>query len=147
MSAFMTISGSPVDLSDLKPIELIEAAKAQKYIQDLEQDLIREDGGPVYLVHDGSTWTSHNFIGDAIDHYSETGTIEGMALFTLIKRLISNGNNFRIWYADDSPNAHLDVTECNNLEELLLTISEQVQMIDGIEIKYLANKSGHTDAA
>ena len=142
----MTISGSMIDVTDLKPIELIEASKAQKYIQDLEQDLIKEDGGPLYLVHDGETWTSDNFIGEAIDHCYETGTIEDTALFILIKRLILNENNFRIWYAVNDPKDYLDVTTCSDLEDILLTIYEQVRMIDGIEIRYLANKSVHSDA-
>lgn len=97
-------------------------------------------------MHDGSTWTSHNFIGDAIDHCRETGTVEDTALFKLIKRLISNGNNFRIWYADSRPAPHLDVTDCFSLEEILEVIDDQIRMIDGIEIRYLANKSVHTDA-
>ncbi len=115
----MTISGPKIDLSDLKPIELIEASKAQDYIQNLENDLSNIDGSPVYLVHDGSTYTSDDFVAAAWNHLQEHKTIKGTILFTLIQRLISNGNTFRIWYADNEPAAYLRATNCTSLEEIV----------------------------
>lgn len=61
----MTITGSTLDLSDFAPTELIEVSKAQYYIQKIEKDLETIDGSPVYLVHDGITDTSDDFIGEA----------------------------------------------------------------------------------
>ncbi|MFZ1987070.1 MAG: hypothetical protein WAU91_21845 [Desulfatitalea sp.] len=76
MSGFMTITGPTLDLSDMKPIELIEASKAQFYIQKLRQELASEDGIPVYLVHDGFTDTSDEFIGEAWNTLQESNSIE-----------------------------------------------------------------------
>lgn len=133
----MTISGPIIDLRDLKPLELIEASKAQKYINNLEPELIEVDGSPLYLVHDGSTFTSDIFVGDAWNHLQRYGTIEGTLLSMLIARLISNGNSFRIWYASNDPKAHLNVTDCYSLKKILQVTSEEKQ----IEIRYLANKA------
>jgi hypothetical protein len=96
MSGFMTITGPILDLSDLKPIELIEASKAQEYIQKLEKDLAIEDGSPVYFVHDGITGTSDDFIGEAWNTLQVRKSIKGTLLLSLIERLIANGNTFRI---------------------------------------------------
>lgn len=141
MSSFMTISGPKIDLSDLKPIELIEASKAQEYIQGLENDLINLDGGPVYLVHDGSTYTSDEFVGDAWNYLQEHKTIKGTILFTLIQRLISNGNTFRIWYADNSPTAYLRAVDCSTLEEILKEAIDQGSKVREIEVRYSSKRS------
>lgn len=132
----MTITGPTLDLSDMKPIELVEASKAQFYIQKLRQELASEDGSPVYLVHDGFTDTSDEFIGEAWNTLQESDSIEGTLFFSLIKRLIENGNTFRIWYAGNDPKAHLDVQDCSNINEILQVTSRTRQ----IQIRYLNNK-------
>ena len=141
MSGFMTITGPILDLSDLKPIELIEASKAQFYIQKLEQELASEDGSPVYLVHDGFTNTSDEFIGEAWNILQTNESIEGTLLLSLIKRLIENGNAFRIWYAGNDFNAHLDVKDCFSIDDILCVTSQTRQ----IQIRYL-NKNALTIA-
>ena len=135
----MTITGPILDLSDLKPIELIEASKAQFYIQKLEQALAREDGSPVYLVHDGFTDTSDEFIGEAWNTLQVKESIEGTLLLALIKRLITNGNTFRIWHANNDPKAYLDVQDCFSIDDILRVTSQTRQ----IEIRYL-NKNALT---
>lgn len=131
----MTITGPRLDLSDLKPIELIEASKAQEYIQKLEKDLANEDGRPVYLVHDGSTGTSDDFIGEAWNSLQVRKSIEGTLLLSLIERLIANGNTFRIWHAANDPKDHLYVHDCFSIEEILRVTSQSKQIL----IRYLAN--------
>ena len=129
----MTITGPVLDLSDFKPIELIEASKAQFYIKKMEQDLVREDGSPAYLVHDGFTGTSDDFIGEAWNTLQIQKSIEGTLLLALIRRLIENGNTFCIWCAGNDPNAHLDVQDCYSIDDILRVTSQTRQ----IEIGYL----------
>jgi hypothetical protein len=133
MSGFMTITGPFLDLSDLKPIELLEASRAQFYIQKFELELASKDGTPVYLVHDGFTDTSDEFTGEAWNALQLNESIEGTLLLTLIKRFIANGNSFRIWYAGNDPSAHLDVEDCFSLDDIMRVTSHSRQ----IQIRYL----------
>ncbi len=132
----MTITGPILDLSNLKPIELVEASKAQFYIQKLEPELASEDGTPVYLVHDGYTDTSDEFIGEAWNALQLNESIEGTLLLSLIKRFIANGNAFRIWYAGHNPKAHLDVEDCLSIDDVLRVTSQSRR----IQIRYLNKK-------
>ncbi len=142
----MTISGPIIDLSDLKPLELIKASKAQDYIKNLESELMKADGSPLYLVHDGWSRTSDDFVAEAWNHLQEHGTIEGTLLLTLIERLISNGNSFRIWYASNDPKAYLNAVTCSDLKEILEVVNEQGSKIQEIQIRYLGNKALKTEA-
>lgn len=141
MSGFMTITGPILDLSDLKPIELIEASKAQDYIQRLEKDLAIADGSPVYLVHDGITGTSDDFIGEAWNTLQLGKSIKGTLLLSLIERLIANGNTFRIWHAANDPNDYLHVKDCFSIDEILRVTSQVKQIL----IRYLANQKNAPD--
>lgn len=132
----MTISGSQIDLNDLKPIELLPASKAQEYIQKLESMLEKEDGRPLYLLHDGETGTSDIFIGDAWNALQEFNSIKDTTLFVLINRLIENKNSFRIWYAGNDPVDYSNVDDCESLEDVMRITSET----KAIQIRYLANK-------
>ena len=136
----MTISGPMIDISDLKPLEIIKASKAQEYIRILEKEIMSKDGSPVHLVHDGVTGTSDDFIADAWNCLQENKTIEGTVLLSLIERLISNGNTFRIWYANDDPKAYLNVIDCFTIDKILQVMSKQVLDTKEIKIRFLANK-------
>jgi hypothetical protein len=61
MSYFMTTAGERIDLSDLAPLELVEASEAQNYLQNIASDISAADGEPLHLIHDGETGTSDNF--------------------------------------------------------------------------------------
>jgi hypothetical protein len=60
MSYFMTVSGITPDLFGLEPIEFVEVAKAQYYIERLAEQLIELDVRPLFLAHDGHSGTSRN---------------------------------------------------------------------------------------
>ena len=99
MSYFMTTSGRAVQFTGVEPVELIRAGEAQHYLQKLEQELSARDGSPVFLVHDGTTGTSHDLVVEAEQRYHVHGSIQGTRLLKVISALAENGNTLRIWWA------------------------------------------------
>jgi hypothetical protein len=141
MSYFMTTAGPWIDLSDLSPIELIAAEQAQYYIKDRQAFLSQEDGAPLFLVHDGETGTSDNIILDANSYLFDKGTLAGSTLLELCKRLCHKNHIFRIWYASNQADAHLQVTGCHSLEEVIRAIEMCENAYEDIQIRYAGRQS------
>ena len=133
---FMTTMGVPTDLSGLGQIEFVPASNSQQYIRALEHDLASVDGQPIFLVHDEKTSTSENFISDAETHLQMKDTLEGTALLRLFQRLADSNITFRIWWADDGPDAHSRVTNFSSLSELLSTINTQMRKGQFLYVRY-----------
>ncbi len=137
----MTTAGPWLDLSDLSPLELIPAEQAQYYIRDLQALLSQEDGAPIYLVHDGETGTSHNFINDASSYLFHGGTLAGSPLLELCKRLCKQGHVFRIWWASNEENAHTQLTQCHSLGQVIRAIEMYLGASEDIQIRYASHPS------
>jgi hypothetical protein len=125
MSYFMTISGVLPDRS-FSPLEFLPIAEGQRYIADLEEELSLADGTPLWFVHDGSTGTSHDFINDAQDHYSENGTLNGTLLLRLMETCVEADCVFRIWWASAKPGCHRDLAEFTTVGELCSGIARML---------------------
>jgi hypothetical protein len=136
MSYFMTTAGPWIDMSDLSPIELIPAEQAQYYIKDRQAFLSQEDGEPLYLVHDGETWTSDKIILNANSYFFDKGTLAGSPFLELCNRLSYMKHIFRIWYASNEANAHTQVTQCHSLEEVVRAIEICENAYEDIQIRY-----------
>ncbi len=136
MSYFMTTAGPWLDLSDISPLELIPAEEAQHYVKVRQAFLSRADGQPVYLVHDGETGTSDNFISAARTYLGFNGTLAGCSLLELVERLCDSGHVFRIWYACNEENAHTKVLPCHSLEEVIRAIELYTKTHQDIQIRY-----------
>lgn len=102
----MTVSGS-IGATDVPPpAKLIPASMAQEYIADLEEKLVALDGAPLYLIEDGETGASDDLVLDAKVAIEQGRPSEQVPLFTFLDRCFENGWHFRIWLADDHPDAH-----------------------------------------
>ena len=132
----MTVCGEPVKGDDLAPIQLVPASQAQSYIKELQSALGTADGQPVFLVDDGATGTSHTLIVEAAGKFHEFGSLEGTKLLELIRRLVDSGNSFRIWWADNAPDAYLRVVDCSTMDEILAAIREQLSRSGDIRVRY-----------
>ena len=124
MSYFMTIAGPPIDVSGLEPLELVPADQAQDYIRDRAAELSALDGTPLFLVHDGETWTSHALVGDVI--YDPTGCDTDTTSWVIPAFLSRLGasHTVRVWWADNEPDTHLKVEDCGSVAEFLRRLRE-----------------------
>ena len=106
MSYFMTVSGA-IKAADVPPPgKLVPASQAQTYIARLEPSLSKLDGAPVYLIDDGETGTSDDLVMDAKEAIWEQRPLEHLPFIVLLERCLKNGWPFRVWLADNHPEAH-----------------------------------------
>src|SRR6185312_11778767 len=103
MSYFITISGSITAADVPAPAVLVPASKAQAYIADLEPELAKLDGAPVYFVDDGETGTSEDLVMAANEAANEGRPTDHLPVVVLFERCIRNGWNFRVWLAHNDP--------------------------------------------
>ena len=138
MSYFMTLVGKPPELPGIEPIEFVPYEEAQVYIRDHAQELIKMDGEPLFLVHDGETSTSHNFIVDAENDFTKNSSLSGTKFFKLLEGFIAAGNKFRIWWASGVPFTKIiqGMQECSSLPEVLSSVQHQVNQNKDISICY-----------
>jgi hypothetical protein len=116
MSYFMVTCGSAPDLADLAPVELIPTPDAQSYIHPIANAICAMSQAPAFLVHDGLTGTSDDFVADAENALKDNGTLEGSALFSIIHRLAAQGNAVLIWWANNAPLAYQAAETCSSVE-------------------------------
>ena len=112
----MTTAGAPVDMTDLAPIELLPVARAQSYVIRIADELRRLDGEPLFLVHDGSSGTSSDFVVDARSAILEGKTSPDLPFFVLVRRLAEHGNTVRLWDAGNGATAHLSVQKTSSVD-------------------------------
>src|SRR5260221_1064800 len=107
MSYFMTVSG-PIAENDVPPPgRLVPASKAQPYVARLEADLAKLAGSPVFCIDDGETGTSEELVMDANEAATEGKPLAELPVVVLMERCFRNGWNFRVWLADNDPDAHV----------------------------------------
>ncbi len=135
MSYFMTLAGNPVNLTGFEPLKLIPVMQAQKYIQKLAPTLIKADGEPLFLVHDGKTGTSHDFLVTAAESLYFDRTVGDRKLLSLLQLVCDSSHIFRIWWAGD-PNSHEALENCATIEDVRLAIGQQLRAGDDIAIRY-----------
>ena len=147
MSYFMITCGRVADFSDLAPIELVPAPDAQSYIHPMANTLAGMNQAPVYLVDDGTTGTSDDFVTDGENALINNGTLEGSVLFSVIQRLAAQGNAILIWLANNDLLAYQAAEPCSSVEELLAVVRRQTAGNRPIQVFLPANPAVNTDAA
>jgi hypothetical protein len=134
MSYFITVSGVVPDLSGLEPIELVEVANAQHYIEGLAEQLTKLDGGPLFLVHDGHSGTSDDLVSPAVTSVKMGEPIENSPLNSLLNRLSKGNHTLRIWDAGGGADAHLRVRHCESLEAAIREFRDQAEQTGTVGI-------------
>ena len=127
MSYFMTVSGVVPNLSGLEPIEFVEVAKAQYYLEGLADQLTELDGGPLFLVHDGHSGTSDDVVSPAVTSVRMGEPLENTPLNSLLNRLSKGTHTLRIWDAGRGSDAHLRVKHCGSLEATMREFRDQAE--------------------
>lgn len=122
MSYFVTISGTVTEADVLVPARLIPASKAQRYIANLEAELKRLDGAPVYLVEDGDTGTSEDLVMEVNEALWEGRPASGLPLVVMLERCFVNKRNFRFWLANSSASSHVHVHPVPDINSVLEAI-------------------------
>ena len=117
MSYFATVSGPRASAIQVRGLRLVPVRDAQSYVRGLEEHLSASDGTPVYLCDDGTTGTSHDFVGGAEDYAAEHGTLIGHPMLDLLDICEKNGVVLRIWWADDRSDAPDRVITCKTAAE------------------------------
>jgi len=102
---------------------------------------------PVYLVDDGTTGTSDDFVTDGENALINNGTLEGSVLFSVIQRLAAQGNAILIWLANNDLLAYQAAEPCSSVEELLAVVRRQTAVNRPIQVFLPANPAVNTDAA
>ena len=131
----MTVSGIVPDLPGLEPIEFVEVAKAQYYIEGLAEQLTKLDGGPLFLVHDGHSGTSDELVSPAVSSVRMGGPIEETPLNSLLNRLSKGNHTLRIWDAGQGSDAHLRVSDCGSLEAATREFRDQAEQTGFVGIR------------
>jgi hypothetical protein len=124
MSYFMVTAGPSIDMRGLEPLELIPITEAQDYVRNLESQLSKLDGTPLFMVHDGCSWCSDDLVYAAVGHEDSHSAITFATFSELISRLVAAGHTFRIWWADNTPDACLRVDNCTSPTELFQRIQQ-----------------------
>ena len=142
----MITCGGEADFTDLAPIKLVPAPDAQSYIHPMAKTLSGMSQAPAYLVDDGTTGTSDDFVTDGENALINHGTLEGSVLFSVIQRLTAQGNAILIWWANNDLLAYQAAEPCTSLEELLAVARRQTAENRSIQVLLPANPSFKRDA-
>ena len=115
MSYFITSAGTQIKLPPNASFKLTPLKDAQKYLQKLAPTLTIIDGSPLFFVDDLKTGTSHDIVCDAQIALNQGGKFSETLLHSILKMLLESGHIIRIWYADDTADAHLRLDEYQSL--------------------------------
>jgi hypothetical protein len=140
MSHFATLSGADLSAERVPTLVFTPASEAQDYIRKLVAEIAALDGSPVYLCDDGTTGTSHDFIGDAQDFVWNNRTLAGSPLEPLLDVCDRRGAVLRLWEADDTPTAHTKIVNAPNRTALLRILMRQPG--PGWHVRYGRRKRG-----
>lgn len=110
----MTIAGVIPDPTGVQ-VQFVRAGDAQEYIARLEGELVRLDGGPLYLVDDGETGTSDIVVSDFVNALVSGKGTGGLALTDILNACFAQGTNFRIWLASNDLMSHTNAVEVGEL--------------------------------
>ena len=103
MSYFIVISGAGAGSLSVPVGHLVALSDAQPYLSTLSSRIAQLDGSPSFHWDDGSTGTSHELVPEPHEH---------SILATLADTIETCANNqlvFRMWWANDKPDACLIV--------------------------------------
>lgn len=143
----MITSGKAHNFTDLAPIELIPAPDAQSYIHPIANMLTAGNPASAFLVHDGTTGTSDEFVSDGVNALIDNGTLQGSVLFSVIDRLATQGNAILIWWANNNPLAYQSAEPCSSFEELLAIALRQTSNNRPIQVFLPLNPAIKIDVA
>jgi hypothetical protein len=114
MSYFMTSAGPRIEMGQYAPVELVAAALAQDYIRDRASEIGEVDGGPLFLVHDGESQTSHDIVVPAYNQILDRAPLGDTDFGKILTDLLIAGHTVRVW----------DAGAMSNKETLGLTLAE-----------------------
>lgn len=143
----MITCGKPINLADLAPIELVPTLDAQEYVHPIANTLTGTNQASAFLVHDGTTGTSDDFVAAGENALIDNGTLEGTSLLSVIHRLATQGNAILIWWANNNPLTYQAAEKCSSVEDLLVTARRQTDAHRPIQVFLPANPTVNTDAA
>ncbi len=132
MSHFITISGADLSHDAIDGVMLVPLASAQPYIARLAETLMALDGTPAYLCADPFSSTSSGIVEDAQDHAMEDRSLNGTALLALLTSCERSGAVLRLWWADDTDDAHLRVRPCRTIEEVAAHLMDPLSHVRGV---------------
>ena len=135
MSYLMTSSGIATKPEDYTGWAIIDSVDAQDYIRARIDSIMDRDGEHVYFIDDRLTGTSHEIVGDAEDRMNHGDDFESTLLGRIVSHLLSIDHCIRIWWADNSEDAHLRVAEASSLNEAGSIIQEQISRGRPISIR------------
>ena len=116
----MTISGKVTGADLPASGNLVPARDAQAYISKLEPALTKLDGGPVFLVDDGESGTSHSLIAEVGEALFRERPLREVPVVIHLEKCFRNGWSFRVWLRDNDPQACLKNTApVTNLDAML----------------------------
>lgn len=119
---------------------------AQSYVHPIANAICGMSHAPAFLVHDGATGTSDDFVTDAENTLRDNGTLEGSTLFSIIHRLAAQGNTILIWWADNNPLAYQAAEPCSSVEGLMAVALNQTAGNRPIQVYLPPNPALKRDA-
>ena len=134
MSYFMVTKGRKPDFNGIDKVEAVPIRQTQlsRRAEDLAED---GDTSNLYLVSDGETGTSDNFVTEAEEQfYNVTGSFAGTRFDKVIDACGNAGNSFRLWYDP------LDVTKFDDMDLLKKDIADQMR-----NLYKFSHKTGKTE--
>lgn len=118
----MTITGM-LPTEKLGGARLIAARQAPSYISNLESALASADGNPVMFVEDGETGTSDILVSNLESVLFNNEDVNTSALASILESCFRNRIGFRIWWANNSPDAYLSPPLVENIESAFQAIA------------------------
>ena len=141
----MTIAGTQsVNVDVVNGVYFVPVSDTQSYLLNIAEDIQGVDGGPLFLVDDGSG-TSQDFVVEAENRLRYGETLDGTIMLALIGYCVKNGNSFRIWYATNEADAYKSVVTCSSLAEISGIMMNQATQEGIIRIRFSPN--GNTQEA
>ena len=119
----MIVTGYLLSEKTIDGVELLQAKIAQSYIANLEGQLSKLDGAPVFLVHDKETGTSDAVVANLENALIAGTNIENLPIYITLQACFKEGVNFRIWWADNNRDAYKNNSNSvNDLDSALNSI-------------------------
>src|SRR5260221_10383740 len=119
MSYFVVISGENAASVGATEGHLVPISEAQSYVANLAPKIAAIDGSPSFFWDDNETGTSHELVCAAERGLFEEHPLEASALGHLLKSCESHNVAARIWWADNRPDAFLQVPKISSTAEAL----------------------------
>lgn len=131
----MVVNGTKPDLTGLSPINVIPAAKGQRYIPNCVVDF-RKMGvsGDFWFIDDGYTDTSDEFVYESLSTAGADGNLQDTVLYQVMLRCESAGSSFFMWHGNH--NTHLNLNKVTGFEDLVQLLVRYARAFQDANIFY-----------